>query len=289
LYFVSARLRRLMGHHAGKFKVINKDAATSEPGTTSSPDAINTDSCLLTVPEELLPLMLENLDARSLCNFEQAFKLAHTVTLPPWEKLYLHDFPFCYVTKPVDSTWQEHYRNTYRGEVTFVAQSYYKDQLVCRNALARYQKYKLYRKLMQHFGSETGEEIEATPEDMLRAVPPNIRHLKFETPEVYIPPVMWSEFLKPGDEIELQWGSMHYWWRGVVEKIDGKSLNMVFTQFKQNSHFYREVATYGIKSGKCGGVRKIEEPSTVAAWKAIYGVRKLRMTLAEPNDFSGIG
>jgi len=221
----------------------------------------------------------------------QASKKCSIVTTFIWEKLYKQDFPLCYL-QPENSDWKAHYEKTYKGEVKFVVQSYYVDQLVCRNAIGRYVKYTLHRKIVHCFGHETNEERPTPPEERIRSLPPNIRSLDItqkDDTEVYIPPVPWSEFLKHGDEIELQWGSMHYWWRGVVDKIEGDDLTMIFTQFKQNWHFYREVAIYGNKNEKCGGVRKIEEPETVATWKEIFEERNLRLTIAAPDDFTGIG
>lgn len=262
-----------MGHKAAKILEVGKEEYTPSP--------------LLAAPEELVPLMLP-LHARSLCNFQQVSRRCANFLHGMWEKLYYKDFPLCYV-QPENSDWRMHYKKTFLGDVTFLAQSYYKEQLVCRNAIARYKKYILFRTLIRCFGHESNEEQPATLEERLRPVPPNIRGLDSIEPQVYTPPLRWSEFLKPGDEIELQWGSMHYWWRGVVEEINGDALTMIFTQFKQNWHFYREVAVYGKKNGKCGGVRKIEEPETFAAWKSIFGERNLRMTMAAPDDFSGIG
>jgi len=91
----------------------------------------------------------------------------------------------------------------------------------------------------------------------IRGVPQNILHLKSPY-EIFIPPTTsWSEYFYEGEEIELQWGSGFFWWRGIVEKIDGAYLQMIYTQWEDESIYYREIAVFGQQNGQCYGVRKL--------------------------------
>jgi hypothetical protein len=45
---------------------------------------------------------------------------------------------------------------------------------------------------------------------------------------------------------------------GIVEKIVGEELHMIFTQWEGDSRYYREVAHFGKDNLQCKGVRKIE-------------------------------
>lgn len=63
-----------------------------------------------------------------------------------------------------------------------------------------------------HFISPNGFARATEPVDpkMCRVVPEDIRNLNPH--DLYVPPnvTCWSEYVKPGDEIELQWGNSKF-------------------------------------------------------------------------------
>ena len=44
---------------------------------------------------------------------------------------------------------------------------------------------------------------------------------------------------------------------GVVEKIDGENLHLVFTQWEEDSNYYRELSKFGVANQYSFGVRKL--------------------------------
>jgi len=220
------------------------------------------------LPSELLPEILIHLDFRVLVT---ASEVSHAFLKGAnnddvWRNRVKVDYPlFADQLKASKMKPKEFYIAVKRGQVVVVIQVYDSDQVNCKDCYAAmtlegYLKVAVSYHTVDFFNALETMIIDPNdPRTPVRARPAVMANLE-PYGQLYIPPLPFSQYFKPGEEIELQWGAGYYWWRGVVDKIEhGERMTMIFTHFGADSSYYREVAIYGIENGACKGVRKLSE------------------------------
>jgi len=219
------------------------------------------ESAFVSIPAELFKLIFSPLQINDLCRIAlvcSTFR-ASSGTDPLWKQLYARDLPmFAEAEKPADMSWKSHYINTKGAKVKALIQRINSPELKADTVWVSFEKDG--SGFMLEITSCWDESISYCGLDQLlwRFISSDIRHLTLDGNDLYVPTQPYGEFLKRGDEIELQWGRHGFdWWRAVVEQISGDEVDLTFTQFTPDSRLYRETAIYGQVNGECGGVRKL--------------------------------
>lgn len=261
--------------------VTNLPFASGVSAIQSNPNGKNE---LNQLPKELVLVILENLAVRDLLNASET--CVELKSLAMADEVFYHracnDYPLfeCAFDKlSLEANKKDayqYYKKIYTGSYFTRVHVHDAEQVNFKNFFAWYagggqlvgfrmnrDEYEECSQSLQHNLADQPfiENLEArAAKGEVRKIPQNIRHMK--TPfEAFIPPPeikCWADYFYIGEEIELQWGAGYFWWRGIVENIDGVKLHLIFTQWGHTSHYYREQCIFGKENGQCKGVRKLE-------------------------------
>eukprot|EP01121_Diplochlamys_sp_Union-15-3_P018237 TRINITY_DN6604_c0_g1_i1.p1 TRINITY_DN6604_c0_g1~~TRINITY_DN6604_c0_g1_i1.p1 ORF type:complete len:256 (+),score=28.44 TRINITY_DN6604_c0_g1_i1:118-885(+) len=232
------------------------------------------------LPTEIVITILLHLSPQQIVKFGQTMKYAYEIanSSPLWAEVYKTWFPKFFNLHSAAEVSSNHWRmlflDVYLGKTGHRVQVINREDRVgyymsCFTGEAKYMK---EQDSFQVTFPTVPPVVEIVKEEKLRPLPLEIREL--DPTELYIPrnPTR----IKVGESVELQWKRQHDapfgWWYGVVERIEGDDLWLVFKHFKSTSPWYRIILKQGrvgsqiIQSytagGYLGNVRKLNDIET---------------------------